>query len=359
MSESRNLTSSQVKKRLGERGFSLVELLVTTAIIGILASLVLASVAKAKPKAKQALCLSNLRQAGMAFQMFANDHNNRLPTEVSTNFGGALEYCPPDLAVADVHQVFASLSNELSHPTVLLCPSDTGRSPAQNFARFGKTNVSYFAGLQGTMLQPISVLAGDRNVTLSGSGLRWTAGIHERRGDLLFADGHVEKRITWELPLAGFSTNVTTTTTTTGDNGGPSPTESPRRVPGGLDAGEGNGPAAPPAAKTPPPPRFPGATSKKRPPTAAAIAPAKPELPQSSDVSVEVKNTEKTALSPAGPTSAPGAQQEEPDGPIVRFAQLAILASSCFSLLLALVILLMMLLKKLRERRLKLGNDSD
>lgn len=82
--------------------FSLVELLVVVAILAILASLVFPALARAREKAKVAVVRSDLLQLGLALDMYATDHEGRVPpVRENCNTDLALHWCQLPVELAD------------------------------------------------------------------------------------------------------------------------------------------------------------------------------------------------------------------------------------------------------------------
>src|SRR5437763_14870133 len=75
----RKETAMFASLRPSRNGFTLIELLVVIAIIAILAAILFPVFAQAREKARQTACASNMRQMGLAVQMYLQDYDERFP----------------------------------------------------------------------------------------------------------------------------------------------------------------------------------------------------------------------------------------------------------------------------------------
>lgn len=183
------------------RALTLVEVLVVIVIIAVLVCFLSPALANAKKKAQRITCCNHLAQINLGFRVWEGNHTNLYPMSVSTNFGGTLEY----VESSEVFRHFQAMSNELSTPYILVCPTDT-RPRAKDFgSNFCNTNISYFVGVDADESKPQMLTSGDRNIVggtklangiveiTANQTIRWSSEMHSGVGNFGFADGSVRQ----------------------------------------------------------------------------------------------------------------------------------------------------------------------
>lgn len=175
-------------------------------VVVVLVALLLRATTGRGTRAPRIVCVNNLKQVGLAFRIFATDHNERLPMDVPIAQGGTKELVP----FGTVFPHLVVVSNELSTTKLLYCPTDKRVAPG-NFAEVRDEHLSYFIGLDAQEENPQSMLAGDRNIAVASNALpriltlktndlvHWTKEMHVEAGNILFGDGHVDQLSTGRL----------------------------------------------------------------------------------------------------------------------------------------------------------------
>jgi hypothetical protein len=184
-------------------GFTIKDLVILLVLVGGGAALFLPAVLKSgSSKASKVFCQNRLHDIGLSFSLFAVDHANKYPMQLSTNEAGTLELgADPNFAYRHFRAAYQLKSPS---PTWLKCPEDNQRSAASSWDNFGNTNLSYFLALDANYSTPSMILAGDRNISTNSSialstsefrRIRWedSLGLHGIQGHVLFSDGHVSR----------------------------------------------------------------------------------------------------------------------------------------------------------------------
>jgi prepilin-type N-terminal cleavage/methylation domain-containing protein/prepilin-type processing-associated H-X9-DG protein len=185
------------------RGFTLIELLVVIAIIAILAAILFPVFAKAREKARQSSCLSNVKQLNLGILQYAQDYDERMPLEAGY-LTPAQFLAGPEWPNYWWEQVMPYLKNS----QILSCPSESRRYVFSGNASDTRYSVNYsyniFASGQslGTCARPSETglnVDGMNNYWRlfdapggTNTNFLWTTKIHNDGFNASFVDGHAK-----------------------------------------------------------------------------------------------------------------------------------------------------------------------
>jgi prepilin-type N-terminal cleavage/methylation domain-containing protein/prepilin-type processing-associated H-X9-DG protein len=123
-------------------GFTLIELLVVIAIIAILAAILFPVFAKAREKARQASCVSNLKQLALGMLMYVQDYDEQYPAQNIAHYPGGPAVYPNDACCVERNIYIEITQPYIKSRQLALCPSGIETWPGRPATIYGPGGVN-------------------------------------------------------------------------------------------------------------------------------------------------------------------------------------------------------------------------
>lgn len=157
-----------------QSGFTLIELLASIGIIAVLSALLVPTVAKIRSSADSTKCSSNLRQLGIAINLYATENDDRLPGPIGSGVGRALVNNQTGQLIYHL-QPYLELSAPTStatYPRILQCPALRGTLMGTQSNWY---DVTTYVGYSNNDLPTAKQYLSDRTV-VDGNSQSWPVG---------------------------------------------------------------------------------------------------------------------------------------------------------------------------------------
>ena len=220
---------------MNKKAFTLIELLIVITIVGILAALLMPAMGRAREGGRRVQCTNNLRQIGIAWHLYLDEHNQKFPHFSYPQdlqeyayywWGGKSGFREPRIAETRILNEYLDISSDDDEAALEIfhCPSDRRRTISDIWGQFPFVNTTTFDywgnsyELNAPNLNEVSILSTNTPhwkllfvATPANYGAVHGGENPKMKRNVLFLDGHVKMHdynTDWSWPSGDVRENI-------------------------------------------------------------------------------------------------------------------------------------------------------